>query len=57
MKTAIRTTACLAALLLLTACTPQVGSDKWCEMMKETPSGDWTVNEAADFARHCILPD
>ncbi len=59
MKTTTIATCCSAvlALLLIAACAPEVGSDKWCEAMKEKSSGDWTVNEAADFARFCILPD
>lgn len=39
----------------LTACAPEVGSDKWCQQLKDKPKGDWSMNEAADFARHCIL--
>jgi len=39
----------------LIGCSPEVGSDKWCANMKETPSGDWTANQAADFAKHCLL--
>lgn len=42
-------------LLGLTACGPEVGSDKWCEQMKEKDKGDWTANEAKDFAKHCIF--
>ncbi len=45
--------ACFA--LSLSACTPEVGSDKWCASMKEQPKGDWTANEAGDFAKHCLL--
>ena len=37
------------------ACAPEVGSDAWCADMKEKPKGDWTANDAADFAKHCIL--
>ena len=37
------------------ACTPEVGSEKRCQMMKDKPTGDWTANQAADFARHCII--
>jgi hypothetical protein len=39
----------------LTACSPEVGSDAWCSKMKETPSGDWSTNQATDFAKHCLL--
>lgn len=43
---------CLSAL---TACAPEVGSEKWCNQMKEKPKADWTANEAADFAKHCVF--
>lgn len=36
-------------------CAPEVGSEKWCAVMKEKPKGDWTANEAADFAKHCLF--
>ena len=37
------------------ACSPEVGSKEWCEAMKEKPKGDWTANEATDFAKHCVF--
>jgi len=49
----------IAAILLLTtsivACAPEVGSEEWCEDMVETPKGDWSTNEATEFAKSCIL--
>lgn len=42
-------------LLVLSACSPEVGSKEWCEQMKQKPKGEWTANEAADFAKHCVL--
>ncbi len=41
--------------LLLTACEPEVGSDAWCENMVDKSSGDWTANEAAEFAKSCVF--
>ncbi len=41
-------------VLSLTGCT-KVGSDAWCENMKEKPKGDWSANEASDFAKHCVF--
>jgi hypothetical protein len=32
-----------------------LGSDKWCKNLKEKPKGEWTANEAKDYAKHCIL--
>ena len=50
---------CIAALVvllpLLAGCEPEVGSQRWCEKMEKKERGDWTMNEAADYARHCIL--
>jgi hypothetical protein len=49
--------ACSLALLALAllACQPKVGSEAWCKAMNDKPKGDWTVNEAADFAKSCII--
>ena len=44
-----------AFLLALSGCAAKVGSEQWCADMKSKPKGDWTANEAADFAKHCIL--
>ena len=43
----------LAALVL--ACSPEVGSEAWCEKMAEKPKGDWSANEATDYAKHCLF--
>lgn len=40
--------------LMLGGCA-KVGSEAWCNDMKEKPKGDWTANEAADFAKHCVF--
>lgn len=45
----------LAALIVLGGCAPEVGSDAWCEALGEKPKGDWTANEAGDYAKHCIF--
>lgn len=39
----------------LSACAPEVGSKQWCEEMKGKPKGDWTANQAVDFAKHCVM--
>ena len=45
----------LGALGLLAACAPEVGSKPWCDKMSAKPKGDWTINEATDYAKHCVL--
>ena len=42
-------------ILLLSACAPEVGSKEWCVQMKEKPKGEWTANEAKDYAKHCLF--
>ena len=42
-------------LLTLTACTAEIGSDKWCEQIKAKATGDISVNEASNYAKHCIF--
>ncbi|MEM7226859.1 MAG: DUF3012 domain-containing protein [Pseudomonadota bacterium] len=54
-NTLIRILTPLALFAFLAACSPEVGSEEWCGEMKEKPKGDWTANEAASFAEHCIL--
>jgi hypothetical protein len=44
-----------ALALLALACAPEVGSKAWCEKLSEKPKGDWTANEAADYAKHCLF--
>lgn len=59
MFTSLRHASILALAIFafgaLSACSPEVGSKEWCEELKEKPKGDWTANEAADFAKHCVL--
>jgi len=45
----------IAAFAALAGCAPEVGSEAWCKKMDEKPKGDWTVNEAGDYAKHCII--
>ena len=43
------------SVLTLVGCTPEIGSEEWCDDMKEKPKGDWTANEAKDFTKYCLL--
>ena len=45
----------LGLLLLMCGCAPEVGSDAWCEAKVEKDKGDWTTNEASEFAGNCIF--
>lgn len=41
--------------LALSACSPEVGSKEWCADMKEKPKGDWSANEATEYAKNCVF--
>ena len=45
----------MGLVVILAACSPEVGSRKWCEKMEDKPEGDWTFTEAKDYAKHCLL--
>ncbi|MBT70550.1 MAG: hypothetical protein CMQ15_00685 [Gammaproteobacteria bacterium] len=55
MRKLLKISAILTTIILLVSCAPEVGSEAWCEDMKEKPKGDWTGSEAIDFAKHCVL--
>ena len=39
----------------LAACAPEVGSPDWCKKIESKPTGDLTMNEAKDYAKHCVF--
>ena len=45
----------LVACWLVSSCSPEVGSEKWCKNLEEKARGDWTAKEAKDYATHCIF--
>ena len=42
-------------IMTLTACAPEVGSERWCKNMQEKDKSDWTMNEASDYTKSCLL--
>jgi Protein of unknown function (DUF3012) len=50
-----QTLAVLGVAILLAACAPEVGSERWCEAMRDKARGDWSANEALEYARSCIV--
>ena len=45
----------VSAVLLVSGCSPEVGSEEWCADIKEKGVANVTANEAADYAKHCVL--
>lgn len=54
LRSGIKIFVSVMVLTALIGCA-EVGSDRWCDNMKEKPKGDWTANEATDFAKHCLF--
>ncbi|MCM8855269.1 MAG: DUF3012 domain-containing protein [Candidatus Thiodiazotropha sp.] len=55
MKTIIPLSLTGVFLVTILGCSAKVGSEQWCDAMKDKAKADWTANEAADFAKHCIF--
>ena len=55
MKTVIKGAALALILAYVVTGCAKVGSEAWCNGLKEKPKGDWTANEATDFAKHCVF--
>lgn len=55
MRQLISICAVAALYVSLTACSPEVGSEKWCANLKGKPKGDWSTNEAKDYLKHCVI--
>ena len=34
-------------------CSPEVGSDSWCEQIVDEPKNEWPMNDANAFADNC----
>lgn len=45
----------IGCLTQLAACSAPIGSEKWCDAIKDKPEGDWTLNEAKAYAKHCLF--
>jgi hypothetical protein len=45
----------LTAVSVLSACAPEVGSPDWCKAVETKPKGEMTMNEAKDYAKHCVF--
>ena len=41
--------------ILVSACAPEVGSPKWCKAIEAKSAGELTMNEAKDYAKHCVF--
>ena len=54
MNRSIAMVAVTTLTVLMASCAP-VGSEAWCKKMVDKPKGDWTANEASEYAKNCIF--
>jgi PBP1b-binding outer membrane lipoprotein LpoB len=45
----------IASIVLLSACSPEPGTEKWCAKMKEKPKSEWTASEAGTYTKNCLI--
>jgi hypothetical protein len=50
----LRIVGLLAIVFVLAGCD-RVGSEAWCENQKEKPKSEWTMEEAGDYTKYCVL--
>lgn len=43
------------ASFTIAACSPEVGSEEWCNDLKKKAKMEWTAEEAKNFTKNCIL--
>jgi hypothetical protein len=55
ISTIVKLLPVISLVNLLSACTPEVGSPEWCKSIEGKAKGDLTMNEAKDYAKHCVF--
>ena len=43
----------IAILPGMQGCSPELGSEAWCEKMADTPGAEWTPKESTNFLNSC----
>ena len=54
LSVSVRLLVVILAAVSLSGCA-KVGSERWCDNMEGKAKGDWTANEATDYAKHCVF--
>jgi len=55
MKKILMVLSSLTFFLFLSACSPEIGTKAWCEGLADKAKGEWSTNDATQFAKHCVL--
>jgi len=41
--------------MLLAACSPEPGTERWCAEKEEQPKSQWTAADAGTYAKNCLI--
>jgi hypothetical protein len=45
----------ISSILLLSACSAEPGSEKWCSIKADQPKSEWSSSDAMTYARNCLI--
>jgi hypothetical protein len=45
----------IISIVLLSACSAEPGSEKWCAAKKEQPKSEWTASDAGTYTKNCLI--
>jgi hypothetical protein len=45
----------LSSILLVSACSLEPGSEKWCALKKEQAKSEWTGSDTVTYAKNCLF--
>ena len=45
----------VSSIMLLSACSAEPGSEKWCEEKKEQSTSDWSSSDAKTYTMKCLV--
>ncbi len=51
----MKTTLLIICIVLLSACTAEPGSEKWCEAKKEQSKAEWSASDAKTYTMKCLV--
>lgn len=54
MKVTLSLSIILLTMFSLVGCD-RIGSESWCAKQKERPKAEWTLEEASDYTKYCVL--
>ena len=45
----------MCSIVLLSACSAEPGSEKWCEAKKEQSKSEWSGSDAKTYTMNCLV--